>query len=93
MGGEHGPLARGAVEDHARVAISDGGVDARLEIATRDVHGTRDVPAIPLLGLAHVDEHDAVAEVLGDRGRIDLLDLLLDLPNDLGSGRAHFDSS
>jgi hypothetical protein len=57
------------------------------------MHRARDVPAVPLLGFAHVDEHDAVAEVLGDLGRVDLFDLLLDLPDDLGSGRAHVDSS
>ena len=57
------------------------------------MHGAGDVPAVPLLRLAHVDQGDAVAEVLGDLGRVDLLDLLLDLPDDLGSGRAHGNSS
>ena len=66
-----------------------GALDARLEIAARDVLGARDVAAVPLLGLAHVDDGEAVAEVLGDLGRVDLLDLLLDLPDDLGAGRAH----
>ena len=93
MGGERGALARSAVQDHARVAVADRAVDARLEVAARDVDGAGDVSPVPLLGLAHVDEHDAVAEVLGDLGRVDLVDLLLDLPDDLGSGRAHVDSS
>ena len=73
VGGERGALARGAVEDDARVAVGDRALDARLEIAARDVHGAGDVPAVPLLGLAHVDQDDAVAEVLGDLGRVDLL--------------------
>jgi hypothetical protein len=30
--------------------------------------------------------------MLRDLGRVDLLDLLLDLPDDLGTGRAHVDS-
>src|SRR5215207_4704876 len=91
--GERRALAGGAVEDDGRVAVADGAVDPGLEVPPRHVHGAGDVPAIPLLRLAHVHEGDAVAEVLGDLGRIDLLDLLLDLPDDLGSGRAHLNSS
>jgi hypothetical protein len=93
VGGERGALARRAVEDDRLVAVGHVRVDARLQVPARDVHGARDVAAVPLLRLAHVDQGDPVAEVLGDLGGVDLLDLLLDLPDDLGSGRAHVNSS
>jgi hypothetical protein len=51
------------------------------------------VAAVPLVGLADVDEEDAVAEMLRDLGGVHLLDPLLYLPDDLGSGRAHRNSS
>ena len=40
---------------------ADDALDARLEIAARDVLGAGDVAGVPLLALAHVEEHDAVA--------------------------------
>ena len=77
----------------ARVAVADRALDARLQVAARDVHGAGQVAPVPLVGLAHVDEDDPVPEMLGHLGRIDLLHLALDLPDDLGSGRAHVDTS
>ena len=91
--GERGALTGGAVEDDRLVAVGHRGVDPGLEVPARHVDRARDVAAVPLLGLAHVDQRDPVPEVLGDLGGVDLADLLLDLPDDLGSGRAHVNSS
>ena len=87
--GERGALAGGAVEDDVGVAIGSSGLDPRLQVAARDVLGAGEVTAVPLQLVAHVDQDDPVAEVLGDLGGVDFLDLLLYLPDDLGSGRAH----
>src|SRR5947209_8104866 len=70
-------------------AVGDGPLDARLQVAARDVLGTREVALVPLLGLAHVDDRDRVVEQSVDVGRIDLLDLLLDLPDVVGAGGGH----
>ena len=89
VGGERGALSRGAVEDDLAVLVADLPLDARLEVAARHVDRARDVTGVPLLALADVDEDDAVAEVRLDLGRVDLLDLALDLADDLRAGRAH----
>ena len=89
VGAERGALAGRAVEDHALRAVGRDAVDARLEVAARDVHGARQVPGVPLLLLAHVDDHDALVEELAHLGGIDLVDLRADLLDVLGSGGAH----
>jgi hypothetical protein len=55
------------------------------------VLGARDVPGVPLLALAHVEEHDpvAVGKRRLDLGGIDLLDLAADLADDLRARRTH----
>ena len=94
VGGERGARAGGAVDDDGRRAVGHGALDAGLEVAARDVLGAREVAAVPLLGLPDVDERNALAaRQLVDLGRVDLLDLLLDLTDELGSGWAHVDSS
>src|SRR3954468_1604021 len=87
--GERRACAGGAVEDDALRTVRDDAVDARLEIAARHVGRARDVARVPLLALAHVDEDHAVAEVRLNVGRVDLVDLALDLADDLRAGRAH----
>ena len=88
--GERGALAGGAVEDDLLRAVgADDALDARLQIPARDVLGAGDVPGVPLLALAHVDQDDPVAQVLAHLGRVDLLDLALDLADDLRPARAH----
>ena len=72
-----------AVEDHLRGAIGHDALDARLEIAARDVLGARQVAGRELFGLAHVDDRDALVEQLVDLGGVDLLDLALDLSEKL----------
>ena len=49
------------------------------------------VPGVPLVALAHVEQHDAVAVGQGrlDVGGIDLLDLAADLADDLRAGWTH----
>ena len=89
LGGERRAVARRAVEDDAPVAVGDGGLDARLEVPARHVHGAGQVGLLELVLLADVDDHGAVA-VLGERVdvlRIDLLDLLLDLADEFCAGR------
>jgi hypothetical protein len=58
-------------------------------MAARDVLGAREMALGPLLRLTHVDEDDAVAEVLLHLGGVDFLDVVLDLLDELGAGRAH----
>ena len=87
--GERAALARGAVQDHVLRAVGDRGVDARLEIAARDVLGAGQVARVPLAALADVDEGDALARELADGGGIDLLDLRLDAAHVLAAGHAH----
>src|SRR2546421_686912 len=82
-------VAGRAVEDHALRAVGDGALDAGLQVAARDVLGTRDVALVPLLGLAHVDDRHAVVEVLVNGRGIDLGDLLLDLADEVGAGGRH----
>jgi len=73
------------------VAIGDRAFDPRLQEGARHVVSARNVPGIPLLLLAHVDEHGAVApELRAHLGRIDLPDGLANLADDLGSRRAHW---
>ena len=82
-------VARRAVQDHVLVAIGDGALDPRLEIALGYVDRAGDVPGRPLLGLTDVDDHRAVADLLVHGGGIDLIDPALDLAENLRSGRAH----
>ena len=72
-----------AVEDDLRVAISDDALDAGLEIAPGDVLGAGQVPGGELLGLAHVDDRHALVDQLAHLGRVDLVDLALDLAEQL----------
>ena len=53
---EGGAGAAGAVDDDARAAVGDGALDARLEVAARYVDRAGDVPLVPLVALADVDE-------------------------------------
>ena len=71
------------------VAVRDRALDAGLQVGTRHVLRARDALPLELLTLADVDEHDAVAEPLVHLGRVDLVDPLLDLLDDLGARRAH----
>ena len=74
------------------VAVGRRALDARLEVAARDVLGAREVAGRELVGLAHVDDDRAVAELALDVGGVDLVDLGADLLDDLGPGRAHLKS-
>ena len=90
LGGKRRAVARGAVEDHALGAIGGSTLDPGLQVTAGDELRARDVPGVPLVALAHVDDHDAVgAEDLADRGGVDLVDLGLDLLDVLGAGGAH----
>ena len=86
---ERRAVARRAVEDHALRAVGDRALDAGLEVAARHVDGAREVRLLELVLLAHVDDHGTVAVLLElvDVLRIDLLDLLLDLANQLCARR------
>src|SRR5689334_20233562 len=53
-----------AVEDDGRLAVRDGALDARLEVAARDVNGARNVAFGPFVALAHVDP-DGAFDLLG----------------------------
>jgi hypothetical protein len=64
VGSERRALAGGAVEDDALAAVGDRALDAGLQVPARDVDRAGDVAAIPLLGVAYVDQRDAVAQVL-----------------------------
>ena len=66
-------------------AVGDGALDPGLQVAARDVLRAGDVAGVELLGLAHVDEHRAVGGLLARLGGIDLRDLLLDAPLELGA--------
>ena len=66
-----------------------GALDPRLQVPARDVLGAGQMALGPLLRLADVDQDDAVAEMLLHLGGVDLLDLVLDLLDELGAGRAH----
>jgi hypothetical protein len=66
-------------------AIGSGTLDPRLQMALGNVLGAWDVPRPELLGLAHVDEHRAVVDLLVDDGRIDLVDLALDASEELST--------
>jgi hypothetical protein len=89
VGSQRAAVARGAVEDHALRTVGHGGVDARLEIAARDVLGAGKMADVPLLGLAHVDEGDPLAGELAHLGRVDLVDPLLDAAHVLRAGDGH----
>ena len=53
-----------------------GALDARLEIAARDVHGAGDVALVPLVLLADVDDHGLTGvDELARTGGVDLRDL------------------
>ena len=64
---------------------ADDALDAGLEVAARDVLGARKVTGVPLVALADVEQHDAVAvrERGLDVGGVDLLDRASDLADDL----------
>ncbi len=85
-----GAVARRAVEDDVLVAIGDDALDARLEVAARDVDRAGDLPGRDLVALADVDDHRGVAvparELVAQLGRLDLADLALDGAEQLGTG-------
>ena len=87
VGGERRAVARGAVEDDALRAVGDRALDARLEVAARDVLGAGQVPGAN----SSVSRTSTMATPssprLGDLGRVDLVDLRLDAADVLGSGR------
>jgi hypothetical protein len=66
--GERGALAGGAVEDDVRVAVGDRALDARLEIAARDVLGAGMWPASHSSLSRTSISVTSVPEVLGDLG-------------------------
>ena len=86
---------RGAVEHDPLVALRDHALDARFEIAARNVQGTGDVALVPFVLLAHVDDHQLLGSVavarlqLVDLGGIDLLDLRANLLDVLTAGLGH----
>ncbi len=72
-------VTRRAVKDHVRVAVGHDALDPRLQVAPRDVLGAGQVARGELVGLAHVDQRDALVDQLVDLCRVDLVDLALDL--------------
>jgi len=72
-----------------RVVIRCRILDPRLQVAAGDVDGARKVARLELLGLAHVDDDRAVAQLALDVGGVDLVDLATDVADDLRSGGAH----
>src|SRR5690606_6697186 len=89
LGGERGARAGRAVDDDALVAVGDRAVDAGLEVAARDVRRAGQVAGVPLLGLAHVEQGDALVEQLADLAGVHLGDLLLDGADVVGAAGAH----
>ena len=79
--GERRAGTGGAVDDDLARPVGDDGLDARLEIAARDVHRAGEVTLLPLVLLAHVEEQRPVelAEASENLRRGDLVDLVLDL--------------
>ena len=62
-----------------RVAVRNHALDPRLQVAARDVLGAGEMAGGDLVGLAHVDDRDALVDQLVDLGGVDLVDLGLDL--------------
>ena len=79
--GERRARARLAGEDDRRREIGDEALDARLEVAARDVHGAVDRALVELVRLAHVDEDGRLVggEAGGSFSGADLVDLRLHL--------------
>ena len=78
---EDRPVAGLAVEDDRPGTVRCGALDARLEVPSRDVHRPWEMPLVPFVLLADVDEErrvDRVEELAGARG-VHLLDLRSDL--------------
>ncbi len=91
-GGEGRARAAGAVDDDLLCLVGDEGLDAALEVAARDVRGAGEVPLLPLVPLAHVEQQrpPAGGEERGGLGGRDLGDLGLDLAEELAVGRHYF---
>src|SRR5262249_17928634 len=75
-------------DDPLRAIAADHALDARLEVAARDVLGAREVAGVPLVRLADVEQHGVAVERL-DLGRVELIDLAADSADDLRPGCAH----
>jgi hypothetical protein len=86
LGGQGRAGARRAVQDDALGAVGDRALDAGLEEAAGDVRGAGELALGDLVGLADVDDGDALVEEAVDVGGIDLVDLALDLLDELGTG-------
>jgi hypothetical protein len=78
LGRERGAGAAGAVDDDRPAAVGGEALDARLEIPAGDVDGAGEVPLLPLVRLADVEEERPVGARCGIGGR-DLVDLRLHL--------------
>src|SRR5205085_2566291 len=85
--GERRAVAARAVEHDAALARHTR-LDRRLEHAARDVHRAGDVPEVPLVRLAHVDERQILAALhrVAHLLRRDLGDALLRFGEQLGGG-------
>ena len=70
------------------VPFGGGVLDPRLEVSARDVNRTGDVAFVPLVLLAHVDDHRLAAlDQLARVGNVELRDLGPDLLEQLAVGR------
>ena len=90
LGREGRPVAGRAVEDDGAGAVRRGLLDPRLEVPARNVDGAGDPALLPLVALAHVDEHGAVFQELLGPGSVGLLDLGLHSLQQLAVGRHRF---
>src|SRR4051812_16378960 len=91
-GRERGAAAPGAVGDDRPVPVRDDLLDPRLEVPARDEHRSRQVPLVPLVALAHVEEERrlVVGQELVRATGVDLVDLRLRLREELTVGRHFF---
>ena len=87
MGSKRRAISGGAVEDDRLRLVARLALDARLEMAARDVDRAGDVPGLVLVVLAHVDQQRpgavAVRDGIVDLPRVHLPDLLLYLADQL----------
>src|SRR5205814_3129845 len=90
--GEGRAVAGGAVEENRLGAIGGRLLDARLEVAARDVDRARNSSLGPCVQLAHVDDErtPVCGEQLARLGDVDLVDLRLDLLEQFPVARHRF---
>src|SRR5207248_5709873 len=85
---EDGTAPDGAIDDDRLRVIGGDRFDARLEEAAGDVNGTGDLPLVPLVLLADVDEERRVGgfEKLTGAGPVHLVDLAAHLLKQVAVG-------